>query len=209
MTRWRERAEELLYDGESIEETVEMDRARVVVTSHRVLAFAPDLEGATFRQVDRPNVTGVDTDTQSAAGLLEHTIKFGVVGAVLIVAGSLLDFGAIVGDVDLTGGQAAGQVGVGGVLGPLQTVLGVLRNLDEYIQLVGALAVLLAVILSSVYWYLRDSTLVIEVDGDEDIHVPRPEDAAGAVERLERALVSSVPGETGPASPGETGAAES
>jgi hypothetical protein len=204
MTRWRERAEELLYNGESIEKTVETDGARVVVTSHRLLAFAPDTGGATFRQVDRPNVTGVDTGAQSETGLLEHTVTLGVTGVVLLVAGALLDFGAIVGDADLTGGQAAGQIGVGGVLEQLQTVLGILRNLDVYMQLLGALALLFAVLLSSICWYLRDSTLVIEVEADDDIHVSKPENAARAVARLERALFSSTPGETDSA-PGETG----
>ena len=59
MSQWRERAEEMLYAGESVEETFEVDDARILVTSHRVLAFTPGAEGATFQQADRPNVAGV------------------------------------------------------------------------------------------------------------------------------------------------------
>ncbi len=189
MSQWRERTEELLYAGESVEESVEIDDARVFVTSHRVLAFTPGADGATFRQADRPNVAGVSSGSRGESTLLEQGVKMGVVGGVLVVAGFVLDFGALVGDVDLAGGQAAGQVGLGGILGTLGTALVVLRDLDQYMQLAGALLVLLAVVLVGVYWHLRESTLRIEVEGDEDIQVPGPADGTEAVvDRLERAV---------------------
>jgi len=199
MSRWRDRIEGLLYEGEAVVETVELDGASVVVTSHRVLAFTPDLEGPNFRGVERPNVTGVSAGARAEAALLERTVKFGVVGAVLVVAGQVVDFGGIVGDVDLSGGQAAGQVGIGGILGPLQSMLDVLRNLDGYMQVAGALALLLAVVLGGVYWYLRESTLVVEVEGENDLHVPRPDDD-GVAQRLERAIaLDPSQGDGGPA----------
>jgi hypothetical protein len=189
MSQWADRAEELLYDGESIAETVEVGDARVVVTSHRVLAFTSGGDGPSFRQADRPNVAGVSTGARAEAGLLERALKFGVVGVLLLVAGVILDFGDIVGDVDLTGGQTAGQVGLGGILGTMATVLAVLGNLDAYMRLFGALALLLAVVLAGVYWVLREKTLVIEVEGDEDIHLPTPGAGADtAVARLEGAI---------------------
>lgn len=196
MSQWRGRVEELLYDGESVTETVDVGSARVVVTSHRVLAFASDTDGPNFRQVDRPNVVGVSTGAQTRGDLLERTVRVGVIGVVLVAAGWVLDFGAIVGDVDLTGGQATGQVGIGGILGPLQTMLAVLSTLDLYMQLVGALCLLLAVVLFGVYWMGRTPTLVIEVAGEDDIHVPRPDESGTVVERLERAVVPESPGET-------------
>lgn len=189
MSQWRERAEELLYAGESIEETVEVDTARVLVTSHRVLAFTPEADGATLQQADRPNVAGVATGARTRSLLLERGVRVGVIGGVLLVAGTVLDFGAILGDVDLASGEAAGRMGLGGVLGTLGTVLAVLGNLDRYMQLAGALLVLLGVVLVGVYWRLREPTLLIEVEGDEDIRVPTPAGGTDAVsQRLERAI---------------------
>jgi hypothetical protein len=197
MTGWRGRVEDLLYEGETVRETVEFEGTSVVVTSHRVLAFTPEMDGANFKQVDRPNVVGVDTDAKSEAALLERTVKVGLVGGVLLVGGYVLDFGAIVGDVDLTGGGTAGQVGIGNILGPLQSMLDLLRSLDLYMQLAGALALLLAVALFGVYWHLRDPTLVIEVAGDDDIHVPRPGGDTETAQRLERAVAAEQTADPG------------
>lgn len=189
MSNWRERAEELLYAGESIEGEVEIDDAHVLVTSHRVLAFTPEADGAIFQQADRPNVAGVSSGARAKSALLERGVRLGVIGGVLVVAGTVLDFGAILGDVDLTGGEAAGQVGMGGILGTLGTMLAMLRNLDQYMQSVGALCLLLAVALVGIYWHLREPTLLIEVEGDEDIQIPRPGSGTKAIaDRLERAI---------------------
>jgi hypothetical protein len=188
MAQWRERVRDLLYEGESVREAVALDSARVVVTSHRVLAFTPDADGANFHQVDRPNVEGVEAGARAEAGLLERTVKVGVVGVVLLGAGVYLDFESLLGDVNLAGGDAAGRIGIGSVLGPLQGLLDLLRNLDQYLLLSGALALVLAAVLGGAYWYLRDRTLVVEVAGGEDIHVPRPDGDADAADRLERAI---------------------
>jgi hypothetical protein len=181
----RDRVEDLLYDGESVRESVDLDDARVVVTSHRVLAFTPEMDGANFQQADRPNVEGVGTGARTESRLLEPGLRIGVVGVVLLGTGLVVDFGSLVGSVDLGGG--AGGVGIGGMLGPVRSLLGLVRDLDQYLQLFGALALLLAVGILSVYWYLREPTLTIAVAGSEDIHVPRVDDAA-AVDRIERAL---------------------
>jgi len=192
MPRWRDRVAELLYDGESVRETVELDGGGVVVTSHRVLAFRPEMDGANFRGIDRPNVDGISTGAVTEAGLLERAIRFGVIGGVLVVAGTVIDFGSILGDVNLDT-RAAGQVGVGGILGPLQGLLDTLRNLDVLMQAVGALVLLLAVVLGGVYWYLREPTLVVEIAGGDDVHLPRPAGDDDAADRLRRAV---APGAT-------------
>jgi hypothetical protein len=199
--RWRQRVDDLLYDGETVRESVDLDGARVVVTSHRILAFTPDMDGANFQQADLPNVEGVGTGARTESRLLEPGLRIGVVGVVLVVTGLVVDFGGLVGGVDLGGG--AGSVGIGGMLGPVRSLLGLVRDLDQYLRLVGALALLLAVGLLSVYWYLREPTLTVAVAGGEDIHVPRVDDP-GAVSRIERALApggasgTDVPGDGGP-----------
>jgi hypothetical protein len=155
MSQWRERAEEMLYAGESVEETFEVDDARILVTGHRVLAFTPGADGATFQQADRPNVAGVSSGARAESGLLERGVRMGVIGVVLAV----------------------------------------LRNLHHYMQLVGALCLLLAVALLGVYWHLREPTLVIEAEGDEDIRVTRPTGGTEAVvDRLDRAIAPGTDG---------------
>lgn len=204
MATRRDRVEDLLYDGETVRETVDLATGQVVVTSHRVLAFTPRTEGANFRQADLPNVEGVGFGAQTEADLLERALRFSVIGVVLLGFGVVVDFGSIVGDVDLTGGEAAGQIGIGGMLGAIQTMLGLIRSLDQYMQLFGAVALVLGVVLLSVYWYLREPTVVIEVAGGDDIHVPRAERDTDVVRRLERATVSG-PADDQPPGPDSAG----
>lgn len=194
MTGWRDRVEQLLYDGESVRETVEFDAATVVVTSHRVLAFTPEADGANFRQVERPNVDGVATGARSRDGLLERGVRYGLVGAVLVVAGQFVTLDGILGGVDLNS-RATSELGLGGIMGTLQAMLNLLTQLDQLMQIFGALAVLLAVVLLAVYWVTREETLVIHVAGGDDVHLPRPRDADSARERLARAVSPETDGE--------------
>ncbi|MEF8782540.1 MAG: hypothetical protein V5A39_06190 [Haloarculaceae archaeon] len=200
MTARHDRVEDLLYDGETVRETVDLEAGQVVVTSHRVLAFTPGTNGANFRQADLPNVEGVGFGAETEANLLERAIRFGVVGVVLAGFGVVVDFGSIVGDVDLTGGEAAGKIGIGGMLGSIQTLLGLIRSLDQYMQLFGAVALLLAALFLGVYWYLREPTLVVEVAGEDDIHVPRTDRDVDVVSRLERATVAGRTDDQAPGS---------
>ena len=189
MNGWRQQVQQLLYDGEDVRETVEYDASTVVVTTHRVLAFTPDGGGANFRQVDRPNVESVSTGAESRAGLLERAVRYGIVGAVLVVAAQFVNLDGLVGGVDLT--PSTSELGIGSVLGPLQGLLNLLAQLDQFLQLFGALALLLSAVLLGGYWYTHEATLVIAVAGGEDIHLPRPTDADGQIARLERALSPS------------------
>ncbi len=93
---WVARAESLLYDGEVIEADVRLDRGGVVVTSHRVLVFTPDREGSNYRQVDRPNVEGVDVTTSGDWSFLELGVKALVVGVVLVAAGMTVSLDSLV-----------------------------------------------------------------------------------------------------------------
>lgn len=203
---WHGQVEELLYEGESVQETVEMGASSVVVTSHRVLAFTPNSDGANFDEVQRPNVAGISTSAQAETSLLEQVGQIAVIGAVLLGAGWVLDFGAMLGTVSLSpDGAATGQLGIGGVLGPLQTMLDVLRNLDYYLFIGGGLAMGLALLLLGVYVWQRDRTLAIEVAGGEDIHVPRPDKDSDAVARLERAIAPRPGGDASTAQVGSGG----
>lgn len=191
--RWADRLTDLLYDGESVAESFAVGDARVVVTSHRVLAFTPGADGAAFRQVDRPNVVDVAAGARTESNLLGRAGRWGVIGVVLLGAGLVLDMDAIIGEVSL-GGGAGSQIGVGGVLGLVRTVLDLLRRLDEFLAIAGVLVLALAAVALGAYWYTREPTFVIRIAGDDpDIYLPREGAAAGVRERLEAAIAPDGP----------------
>ncbi|WP_058993078.1 hypothetical protein [Haloarcula sp. CBA1127] len=191
---WVARAESLLYDGEVIEADVRLDRGGVVVTSHRVLVFTPDREGPNYRQVDRPNVEGIDVTTSGDWSFLELGVKALVVGIVLVAAGMTVSLDSLVGNVSLDSGGAASAVGIGGMLGMLQTMLTLMAQLDDLMRLFGGLALAFAAVVLGVYLWSRDRLLVVRVAGGDDVELTAPDDES-VVERIEAAV---VPG-TGPA----------
>jgi len=134
---WVERAEELLYDGESVREQVRVGAGGVVVTSHRVLAFTPDREGSNYRAVDRPNVDGVGYETSGELPFLRQAVKAIVVGLVLLAAGMTVSLDSLVSGIDLNSGGTAGAVGLGRMMGLMQTMLSLLAQLDDLMRLFG------------------------------------------------------------------------
>jgi len=185
---WVARAESLLYDGEVIEADVRLDRGGVVVTSHRVLVFTPDREGSNYRQVDRPNVEGVDVTTKGDWSFLELGVKALVIGVVLVGAGMTVSLDSLVGNVSLDSGGAASAVGIGGMLGMLQTMLTLMAQLDDLMRLFGGLALAFAAVVLGVYLWSRDRLLVVRVAGDDDIELTAPDDER-VVDRIEAAIV--------------------
>ncbi len=189
MSGWQSRVDELLYESESVEEVVDIDSSRVVVTSHRVLTFTPEMDGENFRQVERPNVTGVTTGAIGRTALAARSIRYGIYSLLLIGAGFVINFESFVGDISFDA-EAAGETGAGGIVGIAEGMMNLMAQLDELMQFVGALGLLVAVVMFAVYWLLRTPTLVISVAGEsEDLHVQRPTDQADAIERLETAIL--------------------
>jgi len=194
---WVARAESLLYDGEVIEEDVRLDRGGVVVTSHRVLVFTPDREGSNYRQVDRPNVEGVDVITKGDWSFLELGVKALVVGVVLVGAGMTVSLDSLVSNVSLDSGGAASAVGIGGMLGMLQTMLTLMAQLDDLMRLFGGLALAFAAVVLGVYLWSRDRLLVVRVAGDDDIELTAPDDER-VVDRIKTAVVpGAAPADAG------------
>lgn len=186
MTQWRERADQLCYDGESVVEAVPLDPAGVVVTTHRVLAFTPEADGANYRAVERPNVGGVTPAAEGSDRALSTAIKALVVGVVLVGAGQLFSLDGLAGSVELND-AATGQLGMGGMLATLQQVFQLLALLDDALVVLGALVLVLAA--GALGWYARTRKrlLRLAVAGDEDLVVPAPEDES-AVDRLDEAI---------------------
>lgn len=209
MEPWLARAEDLCYEGEEVTESVSLGEGGVVVTTHRVLAFAPESEGKPFQEAKRPNVEDV---RRSDVGTLAHVVravKLLVVGAVLVVVGVVLDLDALVGDVGLSGTGGAG-VGLGGVMGLLRTMLDLIAMLDDLMVLGGALALLAAAAMFGVYLWSTESSLVVDVAGGDELEVvtdewPEGEDVVGRVERAiapgsGNARSGAAPGSAGPGS---------
>ena len=189
MAGWKSRVDDLLYDGETVRETVDVGTSRVVVTSHRVLAFTPDADGENFRQADRPNVEDVETGSATDDDWsLRYALRFGIVGGIFAVLGAMIDFGDTFGDIEFDA-EAAGQVGAGGLISVAQTLIDIMAMLDVLLLVFGLLALLLAGVLVGVYLFQRDPTLVIRVAGDkEEIHLPRSDAGDETRRRLEAAI---------------------
>ena len=182
---WVERAEGLLYEGESVQETVPVGAGGIVVTTHRLLAFTPDREGPNFRQVDRPNVDGVEVRTVGTFRFLQRAVKALVGGGVLLAAGLAVNLEGMVAGISPDGGTA-GTVGIGGMIGTLRTVLSLLARLDDLLRVFSALALALGAILLAVYLWSRERLLVVAVAGGEDIELTASDEAV--VDRLQAAL---------------------
>jgi hypothetical protein len=185
MTRWHARVDDLLFDGEDVETEVEVDEGAVVVTSHRVLAFTPDTAGANFDYVDRPNVSGVEQTTRGSVGFLATAVKAFVVGAILVAAGQVVSLDEMVGGIDVGTG---GEMGLGGFIGLMQSLLNLLALLDELLVAAGAIALLVGALFLGAYAWSREELLVVEVAGDDDIELPVPERDDAVADDLDRAV---------------------
>ncbi|MFB6308257.1 MAG: hypothetical protein ABEH35_02915 [Haloarculaceae archaeon] len=199
MAAWFDRADDLLYDGESVVDRVAVGDGGVVVTSHRVLAFTPESEGPNYRAVERPNVTGVTHTVKGDPEFLQQGVKAGIVGGILIAAGQTISLDSMVSGVTI--GSGARRVGVGGMFGLIQSMLDLLAQLDELMRLFGGLALALAAVVLAVYLWSRESLLVIGVSGDEDVELPAPDDPDVAT-RIEQAI---LPGDAPPDAVGGIG----
>ncbi|ACV12800.1 conserved hypothetical protein [Halorhabdus utahensis DSM 12940] len=190
MADWSDRVEELLYEGEDVTERVSAGDAHVVVTTHRVLAFTPAMEGENFRQVERPNVTDVAVKSGGEARFLMMGLRTGLFGIVFLAVGLLVDFGALMGDIDLTDTGSTGQLGIGGILGMVQGMISIIYSLDDYMRMLGALLLLAALVPTAVYLYSRETHLVLTVAGGEDLPIASsPADAEETLARLREAIL--------------------
>jgi len=172
---WRDRVTDLLYDGETVLETVDVGANRVYVTSHRVLAFTgTDGNGggdaANFRQVDHPNVAGVRAGSDSDRRSLAKAVAWAVAGAPLVVAGVLVEVGDVLSlpEPVQSGGGAAGA---GGVLSLFRDVFAALSLVDEAVAVVGGLFLALAAWAAVRYARSRERVVVLSVAGGDDVRL--------------------------------------
>jgi hypothetical protein len=171
---WEDRASELLYAGESLQEAAAWRSVGLAVTSHRVLASTPERDGPNLRVYQRPNVTAVEETQVGPAGSLVAGAKWLVLGVALAVAGAVLDLEGTMGSVPESG--AVGVEWIGGVFGLFRTAFALL---DDVLLLVGLVGIVAGI--GFVGWYLfrRETVLRLSVAGDADLDLPasglRPE----------------------------------
>lgn len=193
---WSERVDELLYSGEQERASQPVGAGRVVVTSHRVLAFTPAGDGSNYRHVDLPNVVGAGVESTGRRWLLEVGAKAGVVGLFGLAAGAAFDFEEMIGGVSVQS-SGAGQLGVGGLVSLTNSVITLFGMLDDLLLVAGSLATLLAVGLLGVYLHTRQREFVIRVAGEDAIRLPVDGDAdVEAARTVVREAMNHAPAET-------------
>jgi hypothetical protein len=200
---WRDRVDRLLYDGERVTETVDTGGGRLVVTTHRLLAFTPEGNGANFRAVDRPNVDGVGVQAGGNGRYLRWTIRPLLLGGILLLAGTQLDVGDPLSGVDTSGAEGTGT---GGILSTVSEFTSLLAVLDDLMVLAGAVCLLVVAAVFGLYLYSRETNLVVGVAGGDDVELPYDRGGRAPATRLETALRSEAidddGGEVTPEDPG-------
>ncbi|MBX0287235.1 hypothetical protein [Haloarcula salinisoli] len=195
---WVEQARSLLHNNESIREEVRIGSGGVVVTNQRLLVFTPGQPGANFRQVDRPNVESVERRTSGDRKFLMPGLKAGIVGLTMVAFGYAFNFDDFAEGIALDSGTgAAGAVGVGGLLGLIQTAIELFALFDELLRIFGGLALAFSAVALGVYVWSREDQLVVSVAGEGKIELPATDDVDDAL--LDRLRTAIQPGGAAPA----------
>ncbi len=171
---WCECVDELCYDGERVERRVELERATVVVTTQRVLAFIPHTAGPAFRHVDRPNVGTVTLETSQRLAALCAGIVAAFAGVAAVETATTVEFASFAPSVTLD--ELAPLPGSDLVVGLVEAVLAAIETalvvLEWSVLLVGVAAFVVAVGLVGYYVRSRVRSLVVRVSGDDDLVIP-------------------------------------
>lgn len=193
---WQAHVDQLCYGGEQVIEHVRGRSAGVAVTSHRVLVFTPEREGPNLRTVERPNATGLSKGAAGEGWRLLAGAKWLLVGVALAVAGLLLDFEGVLGEVAVD--QGAGQVGVGWISNLFSLFGAVFALLDDVLLFGGLTALLVGLGLLGWYWQSRAETLSIAIAGRPDLELSGDGFSADGVERLQQAIDPPVTDDSKP-----------
>ncbi len=199
---WVGQAKSLLHNNESIREEVRIGSGGVVVTNQRLLVFTPEQPGANFRQVDRPNVESVERRTSGDRKFLMPGLKAGIVGLVMVAFGYAFNFDSFAESISLdSGAGAAGAVGIGGILGTIQTAIELFALLDDLLRIVGGLALAFSAVALGVYVWSRENRLVVSVAGEGDIELAADENIDDTLlDQLRTAVESDGPAPAAPPS---------
>lgn len=164
---WSEHVDELLDEGERVHRRVDLEGATVVVTNRRVLAFTPDEDGPNYRSVERPNVTRVSVETDSAPGRLLWATLCLLPGVGLLLLGTTTDLAGLAESYAGTTGDPTGVADTA-----LEALAAMLTVFDLSIVAAGAVLVVVAVALFAGYARSRTRRLVLRVSGADDVALP-------------------------------------
>ena len=170
----RERVDRLTYAGEEPTETLPVRDGALVATTHRLLVYTPQADGARLQTVDAPNVVGLGYATAGNGRRRPALVAFAVGVASLFVGQT----------VSITPPSVAGadSPALGGGLDTVTAVIGLVGLLDELATVVGVVALLVVVGLLASYVRSRNSQVVVRVAADDPLTVPAGETDAAAVE---------------------------
>lgn len=164
---WSEHVDQLLDEGERERHRVDLEEATVVVTNRRVLAFTSDADGPNYRSVERPNVTRVSVETDSAPGRLVWASLFLFLGLGLLLVGTTIDLAGLADDY---AGDTGDPTGIAD--GTLETLSTVLTVFDLSIIAGGGVLLALAVLFFAGYAWSRSQRLALRVSGGDDVLFP-------------------------------------
>ncbi|ELZ21510.1 hypothetical protein C477_05511 [Haloterrigena salina JCM 13891] len=186
---WSDHVDQLLDEREREQHRVDLERATVVVTNRRVLAFTPDEDGPNYRSADRPNVTRVSVETDSAPGRLLWASLFLFLGLGLLLISTTVD---LAGFADGYAGTTGDPTGI--VDAALEALATILTVFDLSILIGGGLLLALAVLFFAGYVRSRWRRLVLRVSGDDDILLPVTDAdlEAGRAVTLEEAILPNT-----------------
>lgn len=186
MTDWAANVDQLLFDGETVLESLDVGEDRLYVTSHRLLAFMPTGDDPNFAAIHRPNVTGVEQQAGGATEQFERAVKAGLLGFFLIAGGATVSLdGVLDASVD---SAAAGQAGIGQFLGMLDVLTMVLALVDEVMLVAGLFSLALTAVATTLYVRSRRTDVVVKVAGGDDILLTGEDVTKADLIRLRRAL---------------------
>ena len=164
---WSEHVDQLLDEGERERHRVDLEEATVVVTNRRVLAFRPGEDGPNYRSVERPNVTRVSVETDSAPGRLVWAMAFLFIGLGLLLIGATTDLAGFVDGYDGATGDPTGVAD-----GALDTVATLLTVFDLSLIAGGGFLLALAAAFLVGYARSRSRRLALRVSGGDDVELP-------------------------------------
>lgn len=186
MTDWAAKVDQLLHDGENVEESLDVGPDRLVVTTQRLLAFMPSGDGPRFEAIHRPNVTGVELQSGGSPQHLERALKAGILGFLLIAGGATVSLdGMLAGSVD---SAAASQTGVGDIIGFLGVLATILALVDDILLVAGLLSIAVAALATTLYLRSRDTNVIVTVAGGDNVRLTGDDVTEASLEQLRRAL---------------------
>ncbi len=166
---WDSHLNQLLFDGEEVLTAVETagpETATLLVTTHRVLVSTPTADRP-FHAVHRPNVRQLDQDASGGDLARSFALRVGLLGAAFVVAGTLISPEAF-----FTRPTIPEAPGAGSVTATIRSVLDLLFLLDQVAVVLGAIALLAAVVAAGAWLLRRQQQTVLVVAGRDNIVLP-------------------------------------